>query len=86
MTESISAAAILRIDQACDSFEAAWKAGRRPDPAAFLGPAAGEERATLLRQLLLRAANRLLAGGARRRAMPVRQSEQEAVVGAESRL
>src|SRR5262249_28802648 len=42
-----------QIDLTCDRFEAAWKAGQRPDPAEFLGAAAGPMRAALLRQLLL---------------------------------
>ncbi|HZY84606.1 MAG TPA: serine/threonine-protein kinase, partial [Gemmataceae bacterium] len=42
-----------RIDQACDRFEAAWKAGRRPPPEEYLGAAGGSGRAALLRQLLL---------------------------------
>jgi WD40 repeat protein len=41
------------IDQACDRFEAAWKSGRRPDPAEFLGPASRSVRSALLRHLLL---------------------------------
>src|SRR5262249_8623096 len=59
------------VDRACDRFEAAWKAGRRPDPAEFLGPAGGAVRAALLRQLLLldweyrvRAGDRPQAAGA----------------------
>ncbi len=49
----LSPAEARRIDQACDRFEAAWKAGPRPDVAAFLGGAAGPVRSELLRQLLL---------------------------------
>jgi tetratricopeptide (TPR) repeat protein/tRNA A-37 threonylcarbamoyl transferase component Bud32 len=41
------------IDQTCDRFEAAWKAGPRPDPAEYLGAASGRVRSALLRQLLL---------------------------------
>jgi tetratricopeptide (TPR) repeat protein len=41
------------IDRICDRFEAAWKRGERPDPAAFLGAAAEPMRTALLRQLLL---------------------------------
>jgi predicted Ser/Thr protein kinase len=49
----LSPAEARRIDQACDRFEAAWKAGSRPDPAAFLVEAAGLVRSALVRQLLL---------------------------------
>ncbi|HEY1376907.1 MAG TPA: tetratricopeptide repeat protein [Gemmataceae bacterium] len=50
---SLSAAEARQIDRACDQFEAAWKSGRRPDPATFLAGAAGPIRSALLRQLLL---------------------------------
>ena len=40
------------IDRACDRFEAAWKAGRRPSIEEFLGEVAGPERQALLRELL----------------------------------
>jgi serine/threonine protein kinase len=49
----LSPAEARHIDQTCDRFEAAWKAGPRPDPAAFLAGAAGPARSALLRQLLL---------------------------------
>src|SRR5262249_28046461 len=49
----LSPAALRRIDQAGDRLEVAWKEGRRPDPAGFLGTATGPERSALLRQLLL---------------------------------
>src|SRR5262245_1361113 len=52
-TPKLSPADARHIDQACDQFEAAWKAGQRPDPAEFLWAVAGPERAALLRQLLL---------------------------------
>jgi tetratricopeptide (TPR) repeat protein len=42
-----------QIDQACDRFEAAWKAGRRPDAADFLDIISERARSVLLRQLLL---------------------------------
>src|SRR5262245_6915485 len=42
-----------QIVQACDDFEAAWKAGQRPDARGYLGEASGPVRAALLRQLLL---------------------------------
>jgi serine/threonine protein kinase/Flp pilus assembly protein TadD len=41
------------IDRTCDHFEAAWKAGSRPDPREYVGAAAGAMRSVLLRQLLL---------------------------------
>jgi tetratricopeptide (TPR) repeat protein len=50
---NLSAAEARHIDQICDRFEAAWQAGGRPDPADYLGAAAGPVRAALLRQLLL---------------------------------
>jgi serine/threonine protein kinase/tetratricopeptide (TPR) repeat protein len=49
----LSPAEARQIDQACDRFEAAWKAGQRPRPQEYLGPAGGPARAALLRQLLL---------------------------------
>jgi serine/threonine protein kinase len=49
---SLSPAAARQIDQTCDRFEAAWKAGQRPRPEAYLGTAGEPERSTLLRQLL----------------------------------
>jgi tetratricopeptide (TPR) repeat protein len=49
----LSPAAARHIDQTCDRFEAAWKAGPRPDPADFLDAAGEPERSALLRQLLL---------------------------------
>jgi serine/threonine protein kinase len=42
----------LRLDAACDRFEAAWKEGRRPRIEDFLGEAAEAERTELLRALL----------------------------------
>jgi tRNA A-37 threonylcarbamoyl transferase component Bud32 len=41
------------IDRTCDRFEAAWKAGPRPDLHDYLGAAAEPVRSALLRQLLL---------------------------------
>src|SRR5207244_9280073 len=49
----LSPAAVRLIDQTCDRFETAWKAGHRPDPADYLGDAAGADRSALLRELLL---------------------------------
>src|SRR5262245_13449314 len=42
-----------QIDQTCDRFEAAWKAGQRPDPEDYLDTAEGPLRPALLHQLLL---------------------------------
>ena len=41
-----------RIDAVCNSFEAAWAADERPDPAAFLGDTSGPTRDRLFRELL----------------------------------
>ena len=50
---ALSSAAARQIDRACDRFEAAWKAGRRPDPAEALDGATEPIRSALLRQILL---------------------------------
>ncbi len=42
----------LRLDAACDRFEAAWRAGHRPRIEDGLGEAEGPERADLLRELI----------------------------------
>jgi tetratricopeptide (TPR) repeat protein len=44
--------ALGRIDEACDSFEDAWKAGKRPPIEDFLAGIEGAERQVLLRQLV----------------------------------
>src|SRR5438477_577805 len=49
----LSPAEARHIDQTCDRFEAAWKAGPRPDLREYLGATAGNLRSALLRQLLL---------------------------------
>src|SRR5262245_36760893 len=41
-----------RIDDACDRFEEAWRAGRAPAIETYLNPAPPPERPELLRQLL----------------------------------
>ena len=41
-----------RIDSLCSSFEAAWAADKRPDPATFLGDFEGAARDRLFRELL----------------------------------
>jgi tetratricopeptide (TPR) repeat protein/tRNA A-37 threonylcarbamoyl transferase component Bud32 len=43
---------LRRVDRACDRFEAAWKAGRRPRIEDDLGTASGPDRAALLRELV----------------------------------
>jgi tetratricopeptide (TPR) repeat protein len=53
LAQFLSPAAARQIDQTCDRFEAAWKAGRRPRPEEYLGTTDGAERSALLRQLLL---------------------------------
>ena len=50
---SLSPAEARQIDQTCDRFETAWKAGRRPRPEEYLGTAGEPRRSALLRQLLL---------------------------------
>jgi tetratricopeptide (TPR) repeat protein len=42
-----------QVDRECDRFEAAWKAGNRPDPADALAGLSEPRRSALLRQLLL---------------------------------
>src|SRR6266851_1454818 len=43
----------LKVDAACDRFEAEWRAGGRPSIEEYLGEAVEPERAALLRQLIL---------------------------------
>src|SRR5216683_285097 len=43
----------LKVDAACDRFEAEWRAGGRPSIEDYLGEAVEPERAALLRQLIL---------------------------------
>jgi serine/threonine-protein kinase len=50
--EPFSAGALLRLDQACDRFEAAWRAGERPQLEDFLGDVAGPDKQELFRELL----------------------------------
>jgi serine/threonine-protein kinase len=49
--DSLPVAAALRIDDACQKFEAAWKAGQRPRIEQYLCDAVGVEREVLLREL-----------------------------------
>ena len=50
---SLPATVVDRIDQACDRFESAWQAGRRPRIEDHLGEVEGPERSALLHELLL---------------------------------
>jgi serine/threonine protein kinase/Flp pilus assembly protein TadD len=50
---ALSPADARLVDQACDRFEAAWKAAQRPDAQEHLGATVGAVRSALLRQLLL---------------------------------
>jgi tetratricopeptide (TPR) repeat protein len=43
---------LVRVDEVCDRFEAAWKEGGRPRIEDYLGAAGGAERIALLRELL----------------------------------
>jgi tetratricopeptide (TPR) repeat protein len=45
-------AARKQIDEVCDQFEAAWRAGGRPDPASFLAGTPAPAQARLFRELL----------------------------------
>src|SRR5262249_46843914 len=49
----LSPAEARRIDQACDRFEAAWKAEQRPRLEDYLAACGGPQRSALLGQLLL---------------------------------
>jgi serine/threonine-protein kinase len=49
---SLSPAEVRLLDEICDRFEAAWKAGQRPRLEEYLGPVAEPLRACLLGQLL----------------------------------
>src|SRR3954454_2526481 len=50
--EALTPELTQRIDDACNRFEAAWKAGRGPRIEEFLGDVPGAGRAELLRHLL----------------------------------
>ena len=52
MTVPLTPGAVERIDEACDRFEAAWKAGGRPSIEDFLGELTGQEHRASLRELL----------------------------------
>ncbi len=52
-TSSLTPTAAERLDQVCDRFEAAWKAGESPRVEDYLPTATGPERRVLFRQLLL---------------------------------
>lgn len=53
MKESLPADALLRVNEVCDHFEAAWKGGERPRIEDFLGATPAPERTHLLRELLI---------------------------------
>src|SRR5262245_18760911 len=50
--ESLPVSVGRRLDQVCNRFEDAWRAGQRPSVAAFLAEAAGPAGPALLRELL----------------------------------
>jgi serine/threonine protein kinase len=52
-SEKLSKGALGRIDELCDGFEAAWKAGKRPRLEDWLSQIGAEGRCGLLRELLL---------------------------------
>jgi hypothetical protein len=51
-SESPSPSRLLRVDEACGRFEAAWQAGQRPRIEDYLDAAAEPDRPQLLRELL----------------------------------
>jgi formylglycine-generating enzyme required for sulfatase activity len=51
-SEAIPVSGILRVNERCERFEAAWKAGERPRIEDFLAETAEPERSQLLRELL----------------------------------
>ena len=67
---NLSVSELLRIDEACDRFEADWRDGREPNLAAYLSEAPEEVRAPLFRNLLsLELEYRRRAGRAARAAL-----------------
>jgi predicted HicB family RNase H-like nuclease len=50
--DSLSATQAEELDRACDRFEADWRAGGRPDLAAYLAGTEGPERVSLARELI----------------------------------
>jgi WD40 repeat protein/serine/threonine protein kinase len=52
-TEAVLISLERRIDEACDRFEDAWAAGRRPPIEGFLSAAGDSQRTPLLRELIL---------------------------------
>jgi eukaryotic-like serine/threonine-protein kinase len=51
-SDSLSATQAEELDRVCDRFEAEWRSGGPPDPAAYLAGAEGGERAVLARELI----------------------------------
>ena len=49
---SLSATQAEELDRACDRFEGEWRAGARPDLAAYLAGPCGPVRAALVRELI----------------------------------
>ena len=60
----LSRADLLLVDQVCDRFEAAWRAGEQPDIASFLDAVPQPARSQLFQGLLTIELEFLLAGGA----------------------
>ena len=52
LRETLSTESLVRINQVCEKFEAAWKRGERPKIEDYLEGAEGNERTWLLRELL----------------------------------
>ncbi len=76
--DSLSPSQITRVEEVCDRFEAAWKAGLRPRIEDYLGETADPERAALWHELLvLELAYRRLQGE-----RPTPEEYLEAVPGA----
>jgi serine/threonine protein kinase len=53
VSEHLPGALQKRVDRACDEFESAWLAGRRPTVEDYLGDVTEPERSALVRELLL---------------------------------
>ena len=51
-SKSLSATGAEELDRACDRFEAAWRAGGRPDLARYVAEAGEAGRAALMRELV----------------------------------
>ena len=51
--QMVAAALVQRVDEVCDRFEVAWKAGQRPHLEEYLGDTPEPGRLVLLRELLV---------------------------------